>query len=142
MELITENRYRMMEVLKEIEPRKIISFSAINLWQPECLFHLCDRQLSLIMNTKQFRNNPFDIPEKWEVRLNNKVHSKLAIGLKGFIIGSWNFSDNSSNNMHESILKVDYETAPLLQTELANYFEALWERSTPIHKEGMVAPII
>lgn len=126
MEFISENRYRMKEVLSEIQTRKIISFSPIKLEL------LRDVSLMVIINSQQYKNHPFFIPSKWDVRLNNKIHSKLAIGLKGFVIGSWNFSDNSSNMMHESILKVDYESAPILQKELADYFEKIWNRSTPI----------
>lgn len=126
MELITENRHRLIQALINIKPSKIISFSPVNLEA------LKDRTMMVIMNTQQYKNNPFDIPEKWEVRLNNKIHAKIAIGINGFIIGSWNFSDNSTFTMHESVLKVDYETAPKLQQELASFFEKLWERSSPV----------
>lgn len=126
MELITENRHRLIQALISIKPSKIISFSPVNLEA------LKNRTMMVIMNTQQYKNHPFDIPDKWAVKLNNKIHAKLAIGVNGFIIGSWNFSDNSTYNMHESVLKVDYETAPKLQKELADYFEKLWERSTPL----------
>ena len=114
----------MKEALVEILPRKIISFSPVNIEA------LKSYPLMVIMNKGQYENHPFKIPDKWNVKFNAKIHSKLAIGLKGFIIGSWNFSDNSSNMMHESILKVDYDSAPKLQKELADYFDKLWARSS------------
>ena len=116
----------MMQALISIKPRKIISFSPVNLEA------LKDREISVIMNTKQFRDRPFDIPDKWQVRLNNKIHAKIAIGSNGFIIGSWNFSENSTQNMHESVLRVNFESAPKLQQELSDFFEKLWERSSEI----------
>ena len=122
MELITENRFRMKQALLEIMPEKIISFSQVDIKE------LNNISLKVIINSKfsvlQNKNN------EWDIRTNNKIHSKIAIGKKGFIIGSWNFSDNSTNNMHESILKIEYDWN--IKQKLEEYFDTLWERSTEL----------
>ena len=122
MELITENRFRMKRALLEIVPEKIISFSQVDIKE------LNGSPLKVIINSKfiPFQNKK----NEWEIRSNNKIHSKIAIGKIGFIIGSWNFSDNSTNNMHESILKLEYDWT--MKQKLDDYFNTLWERSSEV----------
>lgn len=116
----------MIQALLEIDPIKIMTFS------PFFIKKLENKSLMILINTgarlkQEMRNS-------WEIKTNSKIHSKLAIGNEGFIIGSWNFSENSTNNMHESILKIeygelDYEEMPDFEKELNTYFERLWARS-------------
>jgi len=128
MRLITENRHDLLESLKEIDTRKIISFG-----MPD-IEHLKDKPLMVIVNTAQLGNYKKSLPDKWYIKKNNKIHSKLALGKEGFVIGSWNFTDNSTNNMHESVLVVPYNENPLMQKLLADYFEVLWNRSSEVKR--------
>lgn len=125
MEIITENRHRMITALLEIEPIKMISFSQIDIRQLDNL------HLQVIINTKFL---PKQRMNEWNIRTNNKVHSKIAIGKKGVLFGSWNFSQQSTLMMHEIVTMVRKEDDITTWQILNNYFETLWARSTPVTK--------
>lgn len=126
MEFITENRYRLIKSLEEIEPRAIISYSTPNLPQ------LTDKPIRMIINTKQYDGKLAQKYPKWWIKTNNKIHGKLAIGLKGFIIGSWNFSNNSTQNFHKTVMALRYEDTPNIQKALKEYFDKMWDRSNTV----------
>ena len=126
VELITENRVRLLEALEEIEPRMIMSFSPLQVKRIEA------RQLRVIVNAQQLRNTPTNFPGEWWVRTNNKVHAKIALGDKGFIVGSWNFSDHSTQTLHECVVVFQNEEACVVRRGLVEYFDRIWERSSEL----------
>ena len=129
MKFITFKRGEMTQSLLGIEPVKIMTFSQINC--NSSLKGLVDYPMNILMNTKAFEKQKIK-PKDWEFKTNNKIHSKLAIGKEGIIIGSWNFSDNSTQNMHELIIVFEKTDScwDNVWKESNKYFDKMWEDSS------------
>jgi len=125
MRILTDKRGDYIRGLQAIHPKQVMTFS-----YPHKLVELFSTTpIDLLIYTKAAEGKKF--PSRWRVRTNNKVHAKLAIGKYGLIIGSWNFSDNSTNNMHEvgTVLKYEFDIGIEPIVECREYFERLWRRS-------------
>lgn len=68
--------------------------------------------------------NPF-----YETRINNNVHAKLAVGSRGAIFGSWNWSllHPKATKHRELVLFVEPQES--LYKQLLNWFERRWFKS-------------
>lgn len=103
-------------------PVKICTFSPITNW------HLLNAPGKVLMNTQAYKQQK-KMGKDWEFKTNNSVHAKIFIGPKGFYIGSWNFSNNSTQQMHEIGLIITKDEQPQIYKEVEEYFDSLWERS-------------
>ena len=66
-----------------------------------------------------------------EVRQNNTIHAKLAIGKHGALFGSWNLSGSKN---HELVMACD--TAHPIYKGLIEFFNEAWADSKPIDMGG------
>ena len=123
MKLLTENRHEYVTELIQLQPHSIMTFSQFDIKE------LATTSINILSNAQGFEKQILK-PRNWTFRTNNKLHSKLAIGENGFIIGSWNFSNNSTQDFHEVALCISKAEAPEIYAQLCDYFEALWNRST------------
>lgn len=112
---LTNKRHEFTQALIEIEPYKVIAPFGFNVPQ------LKEKPLQVIVQEPE--KQPL-FPWVWNIRYCKQVHAKIAIGKKGMIIGSWNFSENSTRRMHEAAVKFDY-VAP----EVEAFFDEIWGRN-------------
>jgi len=123
-QILTSKRGEYIEALKFIIPYRIISFTYPS--KAIQLFH--DEQIELIVHTKH-KNKYY--PPNWTVKTNNKIHAKLAIGYKGIYLGSWNMSENSTQNMHEIGIVIPakkHEWYLDQYMKIQKYFTSVWTR--------------
>lgn len=123
MKLITNDRSQFVKELIELQPNRIVTFSQFDIKE------LATLPIRILSNTQGFEKQKFK-SKNWIFKTNKKVHAKFAIGAEGLILGSWNFSDNSTQEFHESAICVSKTEEPEIYTQLCAYFESLWERST------------
>ena len=129
LRIISQHRGDMIVELMRIKPYKIASFSPLHL--PT----LHNNSLYVLLHTQAYRSQK-EKPNEWVFRTNNKVHLKVAIGRNGCIVGSWNFSEHSTNTMHEMICVIDRATHPEACAEVEHAFDTIWLRSNeqlPVH---------
>lgn len=130
MKVITNVRSDYVNAIKQIiKPFAICTFSHIE--KPE-KFGLKNPQV--IINGNQFKRKQIHYPSDWNMRTNNSIHAKIAIGKRYCMIGSWNMSDNSTQNMHEIALIINRAINTESYNQIRSYFETLWERSTEVKK--------
>ena len=113
MRIITENRGEMIKALEITNPTKIIA--------PYGYAFPTDYDTKIIMQNENCRK----LNKPGIVLYSENMHTKLAIGKTQAIIGSWNFTRNSTETMHE-LINVITETTLLQQ--LNEYFDRLWHR--------------
>jgi len=115
MKLLTENRGDYVDALKSIDLQFLIAPFGFDIKGFE--------EFSLQIITKP-KYEPTHY-RRWQIKTNNKIHAKLAIGSKGVIIGSWNFTNNSTENAHECSVVID-DVKIIKETEA--YFKKIWDR--------------
>ena len=92
--LLTNKRGEYITILKAIRPYRVMTFS----YPTKLITMFPTENIQLIVHADH-KNKPY--PPAWEVRTNNKIHAKAAIGTEGIYLGSWNMSENSTENFHE-----------------------------------------
>ena len=122
--ILTSNRGGYIKALRELKPIKVMSYT-----YPSKLIEMYpEAEIKLILNSQFAKGKTF--PKTWKVRSNSKIHAKIGIGKDNMIIGSWNFTDNSTFNMHEAAIIIDKQH---IIKEYTLYFDSIWERSSIIY---------
>ena len=82
--------------------------------------------------------NAYKLNGNCEKRTLESLHAKIAIGKKGALFGSWNFSKSnykfqeSPSRRIEGVIKIDF-CEPLFK-ELEAYFNGWWSMARPVKK--------
>lgn len=124
--LIGENRVGMIKAFERIKPTKILTFSLMEFSNQE----IYDKNICVIMPPNAWKKQKIK-SKNWSVKTNSKQHSKIAIGSNGLIVGSWNFSGNSTSNLHETIIVFEGKefTNSQVWFDANKRFDMLWDRS-------------
>jgi len=93
--ILTNQRPDYLKELKNINPYLVMTYT----YPDELIEHFSKDNIMLVMNSRFAKGKTF--PKKWRVYTNTKVHGKAAVGVNGYIIGSWNFTKNSTYDLHE-----------------------------------------
>ena len=119
MKLLTENRSDYIEAIQNIDLRFLIAPFGFEL-------NGFEESALQIITKPQFEPTHY---RRWQIKTNNKIHAKLAIGTKGVIVGSWNFTNNSTQNAHECSIVIYKEDDPKIIESCTEYFKKIWERT-------------
>ena len=125
MKALTNNRADFIKGLSAIFPKKIIA-----------PFGFCFKNVNhlKIITLPAYAHQTAKLNPTWEVRTNNKIHAKLAIGYYGILLGSWNFTPTSTKDKHEVGIVIPAKQDFGIQWEFKEYFDKLWERSSALKK--------
>ena len=121
---LTKYRGKYKDALNEIIPWKIIAPFGFDIEGYKNL------NLKIIVTDKKCikRTSP-----SWEYRTNKQVHAKIAIGNHGILLGSWNFTNNSTHNRHEAAVAIGYDDTTLEFFQEYNvFFDEIWARGKEV----------